>query len=139
VKRRYRKLGIGQKPHSGKRTYQALAQFVRSGLSQLTAVTGFEVRCPHMKAVNSFLLVVAIILAFIPSILVELPDRVWISRYDDLPFVMGFVWLAVAIVYYRRRRTVPSAWIFALAPVAFWPLVFFLLLYIGVLLSHGNF
>jgi hypothetical protein len=102
-------------------------------------VTGFEVRCPHVKTVNSFLLVVAIILAFIPWILMTLPDRVWISRFDDLPYVMGFVWLAVAIFYYRRTRTVSSAWIFALAPIAFWPLVFFLLLYLGVLLSHGNF
>jgi hypothetical protein len=91
-----------------------------------------------MKAVNSFLLVVAIVLAFIPWILVELPDRVWISRYDDLPFVMGFVWLAVAIVYYRRRRTLPSAWIFALAPVAFWPLIFVLLLYMGAVRGFGH-
>jgi len=59
--------------------------------------------------------------------------------YDDLPYVGGFVWLVIAVAYYRRVKTTRALWIFALAPLAFAPLIFFLLLYIGVSLSNGNF
>jgi hypothetical protein len=90
-----------------------------------------------MKTTNSFLLVVALILAFIPWALMQFAP-ISNGPYDDVPFVGGFVWLVVAVAYYRRVRTVPAAWIFALAPIALGPLIFFLLLYMGAVLGFGH-
>ena len=91
-----------------------------------------------MKTLNSWLLIVALILACIPWALVELSARVSIGPYDDVPLVGGFVWLIVAAVYYRRVKTKRALWIFALAPIAFGPLIFLLLLYMGAVLGFGH-
>jgi hypothetical protein len=90
-----------------------------------------------MKTTNSCLLVVSLILACIPSALMQFAP---ISHrpYDDLPFVGGFVWLVIVVVYYRRVKTDRALWIFALAPIAFWPLAFVLLLYMGAVLGFGH-
>jgi hypothetical protein len=90
-----------------------------------------------MKTANSFLLGVVIILAFIPWALMQFAPTSN-GPYDNVPYVGGFVWLVIAVVYYRRVRTIPAAWIFALTPVAFGPLIFVLLLYMGAVLGFGH-
>jgi hypothetical protein len=83
------------------------------------------------------LLFAAIVTATVPWALLLLPDRFRIAG-DNGPFFMGFIWLAIALIYYFRLRIKSALWIFALAPIAFGPLVFFLLLYMGAVLGYGH-
>ena len=90
-----------------------------------------------MKISNLFLLLAAIITAGIPWALLLLPDQRRIAG-DNSPIFTGFIWLAIALTYYFRLRIKSALWIFALAPIAFGPLIFFLLLYMGAVLGFGH-
>jgi hypothetical protein len=89
-----------------------------------------------MKTSNLWLLLAAIITAGVPWTLLLLPDRLGVGG-DNSPIFAGFVWLAIAVTYYLRLRTKSALWIFVLAPIAFGPLIFFSLLYMGAVFGYG--
>jgi hypothetical protein len=88
-----------------------------------------------MKIPNSWLLAGVIALVFVPwSVLLLIP------RSPAVAFVcgaiVGCIWLAVAVTYYRRVRTRSALLIFLLIPIAFGPAISFLLLFLAAWSGH---
>jgi hypothetical protein len=84
---------------------------------------------------NPTMLIVCIFLAWLPEGIIWFRINGWTVTAAAL---VAFAWLIVAIRYYRRIRTKSALWIFVLLPVAFGPLIFGLLIVIGVVLSRGR-
>ncbi len=78
-------------------------------------------------------LIMIIVLAFLP------PTLTLINVGDTAVTLVGIIWIATAVAYYRRVRRRQALWIFVLLPVAFGPFIYSLLIVIGVLLSRGRF
>jgi hypothetical protein len=84
---------------------------------------------------NAWMLVACISLAWLPEVIIWFRTDGWAVTAAAL---VALGWFMVAICYYRRIRKKSALWIFALLPVAFGPLIFGLLIVIGVVLSRGR-
>jgi hypothetical protein len=88
-----------------------------------------------MKIPNSWLVAGAIALVVVPWTIQLLNPK-----YPVVAFVCGSIaaciWLAIAVTYYHRVRTRRALLIFLLIPIAFGPVIYFLLLVVAVASGH---
>ena len=113
---------------------------VRAGDAEVCPTRPSEYICRHIgpnmeNKSNTWLLITSIALAWLPTSILLLRHDKWAVPAAGL---VALTWLIVAIGYYRSVRRKAALWIFALLPVVFGPVVFALLIIIGVLLSRGN-
>lgn len=93
--------------------------------------------------IHLVLLVIGALLPwFVSEVVMWISWRVWQSSAINLSLIaaslFSLVWLTASIKYYRRVRTPKARWVFALSPVAFWPLLLLLIFVIGVVAGRGH-
>ncbi len=85
-----------------------------------------------MRTRNSWLLTVVLAFVLVPWWVLRLTDSFIYSG------ILGSVWLAAAIIYYRRVKTNRAVFIFLLTPIALDPIFFLVLLFMGALFGFGH-
>ena len=88
-----------------------------------------------MKIPNSWLLGIVVALAFVPWSILLLTPRSPVAA-SVCGAIVGCVWLAMAVTYYRRVRTHRAIFIVLLIPIAFGPVISVLLLGVAVFSGH---
>jgi hypothetical protein len=86
----------------------------------------------QMRIRNLWLLTVVLAFVLVPWWVLRLTDSYIYSG------ILGCVWVAAAIIYYRRVRTDRALFIFLLTPIALGPIFFLLLLFMGALFGFGH-
>ena len=82
---------------------------------------------------NLKFLIPVIVLAFVPTAIIGTIGS------EMIVDIASGIWLVAAVMYCGRMRTRSSLWIFVLLPIAFWPFILGLLIFIGASLAGGNF
>jgi len=89
-----------------------------------------------MKNPSSWLLTAVIVLAFVPWSLLLLSPMSPVAAFV-CGAIVGCIWLALAVTYYRRVRTDRAIFIVLLIPIAFGPVIYFL--FIALVVVFGRF
>src|ERR1700759_3047223 len=84
--------------------------------------------------------------AFLPwavsQVVMWISSRLWGNSALNLSLIIAtlfsFLWLTATIKYCSRVQTRKARWLFSLSPIAFWPLLLFLIFVIGVFAGGGN-
>jgi hypothetical protein len=86
----------------------------------------------QMRIRNSWLLTGVLAFVLVPWWVLRLTDSFIYSG------ILGCVWVAAAVIYYRRMRTDRALFIFLLTPIALGPVFFIALMFMGALFGFGH-